>query len=393
MNKPYRYTKNKTSFAHFWEKGVGKELLRKIGGAPALTDADQFTHLLFAWDKDADQAVIDIYLKKGFKEGNQSLLNHINASLYADDNCREIWKKFFRNVPITPEWLDKEKLNLGSEFCRRAGLSGLIVLRDYCLMGGYESAAINKPLIFTGALKKGAVKRLTDTVEFWVQITKEKGLEIGSEGLNQVFLTRMIHSYSRINILQHTDWDSRKWGIPINTWDMLATNLGFSLIFMTGLRLIGIKPNQKEIEGLFHFWKYIGYLLGIPLELLPNTEEEAIRAFYLWSMTQLDADEDSRALANALREEPVLAHYPKSPLYRKMMREVHLFYNHYLLGEYSCKQLRLPKTTIGRFGIVNFWKAKKQEAKIIDEGTRQKAIREGGIEQEQVRQIYQEYNS
>jgi hypothetical protein len=27
-------------------------------------------------------------------------------------------------------------------------------------MGGFESAAINKPLIFTGALKTGAAKRL-----------------------------------------------------------------------------------------------------------------------------------------------------------------------------------------------------------------------------------------
>lgn len=392
MDKPYRYTTNTTSFAYFWNKGIGKALLQKIGGAPALTEADHFVPLLFSWDQIADQAVIDIYLKKGFEEGNRSLINHMNTSLYADDASREDWKKFFRSVRIHPAWLDMEKLRLGSEFCRRAGISALIVLRDYCLMGGYESAAINKPLVYTGALKKGPVKRLTDTVEFWVQVTKENGLKLGSEGLQQIFLTRMLHSYSRINILQHTDWDSHKWGIPINTWDMLATNLAFSLLFMKGLERIGIKANVQENEGIFHFWKYIGYLLGIPVELLPNNEEEAIHSFYLWSMTQPDADEDSRSLAKSLREEPILAQYPDNPLYRKMMREVHLFYNYYFLGDYTCKKLGLPKTTIGRFGIVNLWRAKKQQTKIVDEVSRQKAVREGELEQERVRQIYQTYN-
>lgn len=226
-----------------------------------------------------------------------------------------------------------------------------------------------------------------------MQVTKAGGLEAGSEGLKQIFLTRMIHSYSRVSILKHTDWETSKWGIPINIWDMLATNLGFSLVFLVGLRRIGIHPSQEEIEGLFHFWKYIGVLLGIPAALLPDSEEDAIQALYFWTMTQREADEDSRALATALREEPIHANYPKNPLYRKMMREVHIFYNYYFLGEYSCQKLDLPKTTIGRFGLVNLWRAKKQEERIVNDHTRQHAILEGGLEQEKVREIYQEYNT
>lgn len=110
-------------------------------------------------------------------------------------------------------------------------------------------------------------------------------------------------------------------------------------------------------------------------------------------MTQREGDEDSKALAEALRQEPIQANYPKNPLFRKMMREIHLYYNQFLLGEYSCKLLGLPETTIGRFGIVNIWKARKQEGKITDENSRMKAIIDGGNEQERVRQIYQYYNS
>lgn len=392
MEKPYRFKPNTTSFANYWDNGAGKKLLLKLGYYPLLEDAEKMIPYLFSWDKLGDQIIIDLYLSKGFRESNNSLNRYIDNS-YLPTKEKEIWDDFFGKIELEPDWLDKDKIKNGSEFCRRSGLSALIVLRDYCLMGGYESAAINKPLIYTGVLKKGAVKRLTDTVEFWVQITKENGLDKDQEGFRQVFLTRMIHSYSRVNILEKTDWNSQKWGIPINIWDMLATNLGFSLVFLVGLKKIGIRPSQEELAGLFHFWKYVGYLLGIPTQLLPENENEAIEALYLWTMTQREGDEDSKALAEALRQEPIQANYPKNPLFRKMMREIHLYYNQFLLGEYSCKLLGLPETTIGRFGIVNIWKARKQEGKITDENSRMKAIIDGGNEQERVRQIYQYYNS
>ncbi len=44
-------------------------------------------------------------------------------------------------------------------------------------MGGYESSAINKPLIYTQALKKGAAKRMAETVEFWVHVTGEDAMQ------------------------------------------------------------------------------------------------------------------------------------------------------------------------------------------------------------------------
>lgn len=388
---PYRYKINTSSFAHYWNDGVGKELLQQLGYIPDLQQADKLIHYLYDWDRVGDQLVLDLHDRIRFKAGNDSLTNYLKG-ITVPTAEKQSWDDFFAQIDISPEWLEPEKIKLGAELCRRANLSALIVLRDYCLMGGYESAAINKPLIYTGALKKGPVKRLTDTVNFWVQITKENGIQRDAEGFRQIILTRNIHSYSRINILKRTDWDSLKWGIPINIWDMLATNLGFSLVFLVGLRKIGINPTAKEVDGLFHLWKYVGYLLGIPLELLPDDEDEAIEALYLWTMTQREGDDDSKSLADALKEEPVMAGYPKNKLMRMMMREVHLYYNHYLLGEYSCKLLGLPKTKIGRFGVVNIWKARKNERLITNEEARAQAIEQGGQEQEKVRVIYQHYN-
>jgi len=208
-------------------------------------------------------------------------------------------------------------------------------------MGGYESAAINKPLIFTEALKKGAAKRMAETTEFWVKVIGEHAL-VEIVGLKECLIVRLMHAYARESILKRSDWKTEEWGQPLNQWDMLATNLGFSIVFLDGLRLLGMKPSPEEVEGLFHFWKYVGYLLGIPEYLLPENEEDAIRSLYSWTITQPPADEDTKSLAIALMNEPLTSNYPEKSWQKKRIVQVHLGYNYFFLGKESCEAMGLP---------------------------------------------------
>lgn len=393
MNIPSRYKVNTTSFKYYWEKGIGLDLLTKLKVKPDLNDADKLIPYLFEFDEKADELVLQLHQKLGFVKGQQLVDDYISGKSTADKEAEKHLKAFFDNVNLSPDWLDLPLLKLGTEFSQRSGISGLIVLRDYCLMGGYESSAINKPLIYTGALKKGAAKRLTDTTEFWVDITGDDALLNKGVGFKAVAKTRMIHAFSRLNILKLTDWESTKLGVPLNQWDMLATNLGFSLVYLVGLRKLGFKPNEDEIKGLFHFWKYIGYLLGIPLNLLPNTEEEAIEALFYWTMTQPEGDADTVALAKALYEEPILANYPTTKFGRQMMQEFHLFYNYYLLGDYSCNLLQLRKTMIGKIAYMSIVRNKLQAKNTHQEHYRKKAIAKGRAEHLEVKRIYLTYNS
>jgi hypothetical protein len=231
----------------------------------------------------------------------------------------------------------------GAALCRRAGTLGLIVLRNYCLMGGYESSAINKPLIYTGALKKGASKRMAETVEFWVNATAKDGLQQDQEGFRIAVRVRLMHAFSRRSILRHTDWDSAAWGLPINAWDMVATNLGFSIAFLDGLRNLGFRPTKDEVLGLLHFWKYVGHLIGIPVSALPDNEPDAVRALYAWTITQPPADADTLALAHALMNEPYQTFFPKRMWQKRLLIQAHICYHHFLLGERSCTAIGLPK--------------------------------------------------
>lgn len=339
---PERYSINTTAFLHYWQEGTGKALLAKSGITPDIKNTEVLIPLLFETDTLGDKVAEELYFTNGFQSGFKTISSYLeNGVPEADsENIHQLFSQFENR----PEWVDETLLETGAALCRRCGLTAFNVLRDYSLMGGYESPAINKPLIFTGVLKKGAIKRLSETVEFWVNITGEGAMKQGNIGFTSTIHTRMIHSYSRLSILKTGTWESQKWGAPLNAWDMIATNLGFSIVFLVGLRKMGFEPTTTEIQGLFHFWKYVGYLLGIPVEHLPATEEQAIESLYYWTMTQGAGDEDSVALALALSNEPIQVNFPKYRWMRKLVKEMHLAYNYHLLGTYSCESLQLPKS-------------------------------------------------
>src|SRR5690606_737645 len=115
-----------------------------------------------------------------------------------------------------------------------------------------------------------------------MSVTAINGLKPKQAGIHAILTTRLIHSSSSLQIEKSTDWKSELWGRPINLWDMMATNLGFSIAFMDGLAKLKLPPSNEELSAVLHLWKYAGYLIGIPLDLLPDTPEQAAKQLYLW---------------------------------------------------------------------------------------------------------------
>lgn len=176
----------------------------------------------------------ELYLKLGFNAANNVVKNALEQGIQSIPNAPLSLVNLFNQLDNAPKWLDWNKIDRGSDFCRRSSEFGLLVLRNFCLMGGYESSAINKPLVFTGALHKGATKRLEDTTAFWLNVTEDNALFRKNKGFKEILKVRLLHAYTRIMILNESEWDSSLWGIPLNSWDMLATNLGFSIVFLEG---------------------------------------------------------------------------------------------------------------------------------------------------------------
>jgi len=343
---PTRFVYPSPGFSQYWNDGSGKKMLEKLDRIPTREEIEADGKLLLECDLTADRVITEVFEKMGFPQAHALITEALNNGIQSLKNPPESLVQLFAEAEHVPTWLDRDLLKTGSEYCRRAGTFALVVLRNYCLMGGYESSAINKPLIYTQALKKGAAKRMAETVEFWVHVTGENAMERNAIGFKSAIQVRLMHAYARAAIQKTPGWDNNTWGLPVNQGDMVATNLGFSLVFMEGLKRLGMPPTEKEITGVLHLWKYIGYLLGIPPAYLPDTEKEAIISLYKWTMTQSPADEDTRALAHALMLEPMTASFPKYVWQKKLLIKLHLAYNYYFLGERACNTMALPKTRL-----------------------------------------------
>lgn len=339
---PSRFYYPSPGFSLYWKAGNGKDLAQRLtGNFPGKPEIEQLIPRLYETDVLADRVIRDVYQVHGFRQADawiEALLNDSPVS------CPQSLTELVQEIRSVPSWVNPDLLEAGSRLCRRSGSFGLMVLRNYCLMGGYESAAINKPLVFTGALKKGAAKRLTETTEFWVSIVGENALTKPQIGLKECLKVRLMHAYARVSILEGENWREHDWGAPLNQWDMVATNLGFSIIFLDGIRKLGMTVTENEIAGLFHFWKYTGHLLGIPASYLPDTENEAIQAIYAWTITQAPADEDTIALALALTQEPLKGPFPSKNWQKNLVYKTHLGYNWFFLGDTSCQTMQLPRT-------------------------------------------------
>lgn len=335
---------NNNEFNNFWTRGNGKELLDWAQIKPDPQTFKKFAPLYHQIDDLGDAVVKETYLKLPYKDAGALIEKYSQNHISESDAAPEHVQKMFLQMQEIPAWFDEDLANKGARFCMRTGANGLITLRDFSLMGGYDFANISKPLVLTGLLKKSPVKRLKDTLEFWVHVTRENALKPNSEPYQLIVRTRLMHSYARLKIKEKTpDWDYEKWGEPINHWDMIATYTGFSLVFMQGLMKLGIKISAEEEKGVLHLWKYVGYLLGIPAKFLPDNRQEAVEQFYWWTKVQVEGDEGSAELAKALLQENLENTIYKHPFQRKMLLNLHRSMNWFLLDKDIIERLQIPK--------------------------------------------------
>ena len=383
--------KDSPHFQEFWSKGNGKKLIDWTGAKISFENYEKFAPNFYQVDELGDAVVKEIYFTQSYAEATKEIENHIKNKVSAKDEIPESAKNLFLQTQEIPDWVDYNLIEAGAELCRRVGIDALISLRDYSLMGGYDFAHLNKPLIATGLLKKGAMKRLSDTLEFWINVTRENALQLHGKGYESCIKIRLIHSYARLSIKKHqADWDTENWGEPINQWDMMATYGGFSLIILHSLTLLGHDISKKEEAGIFQLWKYVGYLLGISPELMADNKKEAVEKFYLWTSVQPSSDENSILLAESLLNESLENPMLKYQFQRKFLKYLHISCTHFLLDKATCKRLEIPEVINKNWFPKSRIFYNKNVRRLI---SRKKQIAKGNKEQLQVLEDYLKFKN
>ncbi len=262
---------------------------------------------------------------------------------------------FFRDVEATPYWVDPARLDRGARAITRAGLLGLFPLGDVSLMGGYLASRATKSLVGTGEIEYKAAQRLVETATWWIDVTTPGALAPGAEGYASALRVRLVHAHVRAAMNRRDDWDYAAWDKPVNQVQTAGTLLLFSLVYVFGTQLLGLRYSARERADILHLWRYIGWLMGVDEELLPAGEDDAWRLLWLLAATEFIPDDDSKRLAKALMKShagigagrgaagKVLAHVSVA---------THGSISRLLLGKRNADFLELPDDPVAQAAVV-----------------------------------------
>lgn len=325
---------------------IARMLRRMIRGNPEPTPAewDALGAGLWRGDPLADDVVAWLH-DVGMGVGRPMMERVIEHGLGSVPDVPAPLRRFIEAAQTTPAWVQPDLLAAGARFIQSTSLYGMMVLRDAGLMAGYQASALNQTLLMTGALKRGAQGRVAETTSWWMDCTADNGLARYSAGFKTTLRVRVMHALVRQSVSQRPQWDADKWGLPVNQVDMQATYLGFSVVHLLSLRVSGVVVTQKDSEAMMHFWRYLGWLMGVEEDLLSLTEMEGRISLYQNILSQAPPDESSAAMGRALMDEPLSRHYPWAAYVRgRFNRWRHLSIVRLFVGREGMRHLGLPPT-------------------------------------------------
>jgi hypothetical protein len=319
--------------------------LRLLVQGPCEPDEAQWARMgeaLWQGDPLAD-GVAEWLHRAGMNEGLGLLRQAMEQGVRPGDGTPHALRRLMLQVQSVPDWVDPMLMARGARFLQSTGLHGMRVLRDAGLMAGYQASAINQTLVLTGALNRGAQKRVSETTSWWLDCTADGGLAPHGPGWRATLHVRVMHALVRQNVRQRPTWDSARFGLPINQLDMQATYLAFSVVQLLALRTTGFVVTRQDARAVMHLWRYIGWLMGVDASWLCDDEKQGRVHLYRNLISQAPADDSSVALGRALMDEPLHRHYTWGQAWRGPYDKArHLSLVRWFVGRAGMQNLGLP---------------------------------------------------
>jgi len=264
---------------------------------------------------------------------------------------------FFKQADSRPYWVDQKKLDYAVRVSARVGLlPSLTALSMFSLMGGYLASRADKTLVATGDLEVMAPRRLAETLNWVVDVTAPGALERFAPGFTSTLRVRIMHAMVRAGMARRPDWDFDDWDYPVNQSTMAGTLMLFSLGNVLGSQALGVQFSRKDKDALYHFWRYVGFLLGLDPELLPSDEADTWRLLWLQADYEFRPDGDSLRLGQALKSAlgPLAigdSSNPAAAVGRTVATEILCAYSRLILGSANADALELPDNKVAQVAV------------------------------------------
>lgn len=222
---------------------------------------------------------------------------------HADD---PILDKLWKQLNTVPDWVDWDQIRRGQDVFYRYAGPNLTGLAYQALLGGMGARRVVEVLARTGGFSTAtARRRLFETTQYVLQCTRSvDAIQPGGEGFAATVRVRLLHAAVRRRIMSLADkrpgyFDAQAWGVPINDLDSIATISSFSatLLWMS-LPRQGIFPTRRETEDYVALWRYVGYLMGCPVEPYFESPRQAKAMMESLLVREIDPSDTSKVLAN-----------------------------------------------------------------------------------------------
>jgi hypothetical protein len=236
-----------------------------------------------------------------------------SSTAETNDPLKTRMKTFYETYSRVPTWVNTQQLKLGQEvfitYISSIGLSlyyrslvpGFSIPKIAAVLQatGYlappsSRERVSARLMDTGALlaafaSTGVDDSISNAADTWDETLGSQStasdivqaiLPCGP-GWKAALQVRILHAKVRHALLRSKRWDSTALGVPINQEDMAATLLAFSANALVGIEFVlGFAIPLRERLAYLAFWRYIGWLLGIPtvednwIEMVSSTETQ-----------------------------------------------------------------------------------------------------------------------
>ena len=173
-----------------------------------------------------------------------------------------------------PDWADPQRIANGQEFFYRNGLHAVTLLFFSSLPEGYACERPARVLVKTGEMDRGIKRRILRTAQFLIDVMNPGDLQQGGFGVRSAQAIRLVHA---VNRPRHREAGA---DVPISQEEIAGTLYTFSILILDGLvEHFGYDLEDQETRDYLHAWNVVGYVMGVPDELLKEDPEEARALF------------------------------------------------------------------------------------------------------------------
>ncbi|GAA10986.1 MULTISPECIES: oxygenase MpaB family protein [Gordonia] len=275
------------------------------------------------------------------------------------DESTESMRALFAFLDDEPDWVDHDRMARAADalIVNTAPLG--IVLGAASLVRGAGNTIAAKPLAITGRYVSQPAMRSVEVGEWLSQVITPGGMRRDGDGFAYTVRVRMIHAHVRQMLWKRGDWNENAWGVPIPQPYMAFTIAEFGHIAIDAMHTLGVRFTDRELEDIYHLWRYVGHVVGMSPELGPTCEADHVRIEELYRLTSPGPGPDDHDFVVALTEDylvPELANVLPGPRILRDRLATNLMYGlqRVFIGDDDADALGMPdgkiKHLLGRVG-------------------------------------------